>query len=1068
VGNFSGHTDGRVDLVARVQQTGGVYVSSVFDPTATYTVSSFPPQVLWGQWPTQFTWQVVVGDFSGDGKDDLAALAVQSGALYVAASTGSGFNGQQYWQTWSTAATWVDMLAGDFTGHTNGQVDLVARVQQTGGVYVSKDFNPLNDYTQHPDSQYLWAVWNTQTTTWALTSVGDFNGDGRADVATWDADPNSAQWGNWYVWLSSGSSFQAPAGPAVVWGGLGNWQGVGAGAFVRRGVTVTYAYDIADRLTGITQSSSPAGSVLASYAYGYDPGNRLTQETVNGVTVTYGYDAADELTQSGAASYGYDGAGNRTNTGYATGPGNQLLSDGTWLSYTYDGEGNLTKKSKGASAETWTYGYNLRNQMVWAQDRSMDGGTLLSAATYVYDVLGNRIEVDSWTSSSGMTTVTRSGYDGAYAWADLNGSNAPVMRRVFLDGPNQLAARVDASGNAAWYLSDHLGSVRQVVGYGGTVVLDQLAYDGYGKITSESSAAAGDAYKYAGGRYDAITGYTLFAAGGVGRYYDAATGRWTSQDPLGLFAGVNLYDYVRNDPTNATDPSGLLEGLMGILLEKAAEKGIDATMARAAAMVEAHPVSVLTVLATYGVALSHEMGHNPNSRAYMGTAAGWQFYINTFRPDLAEAWKYEKPKRAPDVTELVSTAKRLGIDAEAIAGRKMIYATGRDPDDFVRQELRAAIKKRLAQLSLVKFAKYQGVKDAEIKGAKSEEEVWQLALRRWAKNEGATNVEVQRAELTNTLPALIADKRARKQPAACDQGQPKPKPQPDLIPVDIGKKVLTKEEEDALKKACFAAGTKLLTPNGFKEIERLRPGDLVLSRPESDVGGPVLPKVIEEAFVTTGQILHLHVGERVIRTTPEHPFWVYNKGWVSAGQLRIGDLLVSHDEKVLTLTDIHLTEGIETVYNMRVAEFSTYFVGCDEWGFSVWAHNECFYRAMSEKEHAAVIPAQKLSRREQGSSNLGVTQNRAYAESLVDRRNGGRKYPRVVEIETKDGTALALTAMGAAHNSAALLFPDNPAWSDGFPVQLKVEQGAVISYLLHNDAGVAFFNSTIISIRTIR
>src|SRR5262249_23944282 len=27
------------------------------------------------------------------------------------------------------------------------------------------------------------------------------------------------------------------------------------------------------------------------------------------------------------------------------------------------------------------------------------------------------------------------------------------------------------------------------------------------------------------------------------------------------------------------------------------------------------------------------------------------------------------------------------------------------------------------------------------------------------------------------------------------------------------------------------------------------------------------------------------------------------------------------------------------VYNVRVADFHTYFVGCEEWGFSVWAHN---------------------------------------------------------------------------------------------------------------------------------
>jgi hypothetical protein len=32
---------------------------------------------------------------------------------------------------------------------------------------------------------------------------------------------------------------------------------------------------------------------------------------------------------------------------------------------------------------------------------------------------------------------------------------------------------------------------------------------------------------------------------------------------------------------------------------------------------------------------------------------------------------------------------------------------------------------------------------------------------------------------------------------------------------------------------------------------------------------------------------------------------------------------------------------IETVYNLEVEEDHTYFVGCAEWGWSVWSHNKC-------------------------------------------------------------------------------------------------------------------------------
>ncbi len=41
------------------------------------------------------------------------------------------------------------------------------------------------------------------------------------------------------------------------------------------------------------------------------------------------------------------------------------------------------------------------------------------------------------------------------------------------------------------------------------------------------------------------------------RYYDPALGRFISQDPLGVAAGVNLYGYSDNDPVNAVDPTGL-------------------------------------------------------------------------------------------------------------------------------------------------------------------------------------------------------------------------------------------------------------------------------------------------------------------------------------------------------------------------------------------------------------------------------------------------------------------------------------------------------------------------------
>jgi hypothetical protein len=42
--------------------------------------------------------------------------------------------------------------------------------------------------------------------------------------------------------------------------------------------------------------------------------------------------------------------------------------------------------------------------------------------------------------------------------------------------------------------------------------------------------------------------------------YDQTTGRWLTKDPIGFEAGdANLYRYVKNDPTNSQDPSGLAD-----------------------------------------------------------------------------------------------------------------------------------------------------------------------------------------------------------------------------------------------------------------------------------------------------------------------------------------------------------------------------------------------------------------------------------------------------------------------------------------------------------------------------
>jgi hypothetical protein len=76
-----------------------------------------------------------------------------------------------------------------------------------------------------------------------------------------------------------------------------------------------------------------------------------------------------------------------------------------------------------------------------------------------------------------------------------------------------------------------------------------------------------------------------------------------------------------------------------------------------------------------------------------------------------------------------------------------------------------------------------------------------------------------------------------------------------------------------------------------------------------------------------------------------------------------------------TITD---TGRWETVYNFRVSDYHTYFVGCDEWGFSVWAHNMC-----TEADVAAALTREGV---DAASLNLNRTQWLAAYANLGERR----------------------------------------------------------------------------------
>jgi C1A family cysteine protease len=143
------------------------------------------------------------GDFNGDKKDDIVTFTRGTTAdVYVALSDGNKFNG--------TSVKWHDSfcmgneipLTGDFNG--DGKDDIATFTRGTSGdVYIA-----LSDGAKFNGNGVKWhdnfCMGNE------IPLVGDFNGDGKDDIATFTRGTT----GDVYVALSDGSKFN---GTGVKW-----------------------------------------------------------------------------------------------------------------------------------------------------------------------------------------------------------------------------------------------------------------------------------------------------------------------------------------------------------------------------------------------------------------------------------------------------------------------------------------------------------------------------------------------------------------------------------------------------------------------------------------------------------------------------------------------------------------------------------------------------------------------------------------------------------------------------------------------------------------------------------
>ncbi|WP_162568587.1 RHS repeat domain-containing protein [Variovorax sp. SRS16] len=259
-----------------------------------------------------------------------------------------------------------------------------------------------------------------------------------------------------------------------------------------------YRYDDTDRLIAASSALNiPDAPILASYAYGYDKASNLVSMNGNGIVRDL------DVTATNALNAGtYDAGGNPLRLGAAT------------------------------------YGWDAANRLVSHTVNNTD-------SSFVYDGQSRLVRIID--RQEGVVVADRS-----YLWCGLERclerdnmkAGAPVSKRYFAQGVVQ-------DGVPFRYISDSLGSVRQLVDAGGRTRAryDFEPYGGRNKVGGDLDTD----FAFAGLFGHGSSGLNL----AVYRGYDPQRGRWLNRDPIEELGGLNLFSYVDGNPWTKKDPLGL-------------------------------------------------------------------------------------------------------------------------------------------------------------------------------------------------------------------------------------------------------------------------------------------------------------------------------------------------------------------------------------------------------------------------------------------------------------------------------------------------------------------------------
>jgi len=368
-----------------------------------------------------------------------------------------------------------------------------------------------------------------------------------------------------------------------------------------------YSYDRAGQLTDIGDSRR------GSLSYRYDPVGRLLQAQSQLGTETFAFDPASNILDPTAPAAREAGAIHNIPAIL-----NNLVKDYAGTHFEYDSRGNMVERlhngqrtrfrwdafgrlTEARTQETRTsFLYDPLGRRIAKRSEpivitsSMDGSRY-HAAEYGRQVHARGLgmvlfgwdgDQMAWETDSARHRTVHYVFEPHSFVPLLQGSSQVDMRRVMLQRSKAMTqSYVDAQGNydldqdplyngmyepgfdengdppaplesIHYYQCDHLGTPMELTDEDGNIAWE-ANYKAWGEARltiSETARKAGlkNPIRFQGQYLDEETGlhYNRY------RYYDPASGRFVSKDPIGLAGGLNLHGYAPN-PAQWIDPIGL-------------------------------------------------------------------------------------------------------------------------------------------------------------------------------------------------------------------------------------------------------------------------------------------------------------------------------------------------------------------------------------------------------------------------------------------------------------------------------------------------------------------------------